>query len=301
MKHEHVPVRAVLLICAATACFAALDAVIKFLSARHPVPLLVWARWTIQAIAIVAWLAPKSGLGFLRTRRAGSHLVRGGVLIASSVAFVYALRDLPLANVTALNYTTPTMVVVLSVALLGERVTPARIAFVAAGALGMILIVRPGSDVFRGASLLALASAACYAMFQILTRRMADEDPGVLLFYPAAVGAIALAIPVAFSPGPIAMPWTHAAMLVVGAMVGTFGHFLFVLAFQRAAASALTPFTYLHLVWATLIGWTVFATFPDGYAFAGIAIIAGSGLLITLHERRRSSPSPSARRSADAG
>ena len=90
-------------------------------------------------------------------------------------------------------------------------------------------------------------------------------------------------------------------MLVVGAMVGTFGHFLFVLAFQRAAASALTPFTYLHLVWATLIGWTVFATFPDGYAFAGIAIIAGSGLLITLHERRRSSPSPSARRSADAG
>jgi drug/metabolite transporter (DMT)-like permease len=83
------------------------------------------------------------------------------------------------------------------------------------------------------------------------------------------------------------MPWTHVAMLVVGGMVGTLGHLLFILAFQRGAASALTPFTYVHLVWATLIGWVAFGTFPDGYALAGMAIIAGAGLLITLHERRR--------------
>ena len=90
----------------------------------------------------------------------------------------------------------------------------------------------------------------------------------------------------------VAMPWTHVAMLVVGGMVGTLGHFLFILAFQRGPASALTPFTYVHLVWAMLIGWIVFGTFPDRYALAGIAIIAGSGLLITLHERRRASASP---------
>ena len=72
-------------------------------------------------------------------------------------------------------------------------------------------------------------------------------------------------------------------------MVGTLGHFLFILAFQSGPASALTPFTYVHLVWAMLIGWIVFGTFPDGYALAGMAIIAGSGLLITLLERRRAS------------
>ena len=79
-------------------------------------------------------------------------------------------------------------------------------------------------------------------------------------------------------------------------MVGTLGHFLFILAFQRAPASALTPFTYVHLVWATLIGWIVFGTFPDGYTLAGMAIIAGSGLLITLHERRGASAAIAARR-----
>ena len=286
--HAHVPVRAVLLICAATLCFASLDAAIKYLSSRYPVPLLVWARWTIQALAIVAWLAPRRGLSFVRTARPGRNLVRGAVLIGSSICFVYALRDLPLANVTALNYSTPMMVVVLAVFVLGERLTPARIAFVLAGVIGMLLIVRPGTDVFRGASLLALLSAAFYATYQIMTRRMADEDSGVLLFYPALVGAVAMSFALLFSlEAIVAMPWTHVAMLVVGGMVGTLGHLLFILAFQRGAASALTPFTYVHLVWATLIGWIAFGTFPDGYALAGMAIIAGAGLLITLHERRR--------------
>lgn len=286
--HAHVPVRAVLLICAATLCFASLDTAIKYLSSRYPVPLLVWARWAIQALAIVAWLAPRRGLSFVRTARPGRNLVRGAVLIGSSICFVYALRDLPIADVTALNYSTPMMVVVLAVVVLGERLTPARIAFVLAGVIGMLLIVRPGTDVFRGASVLALASAAFYATYQIMTRRMADEDPGVLLFYPALVGAVAMSFALLFSlEAIVAMPWTHVAMLVVGGMVGTLGHLLFILAFQRGAASALTPFTYVHLVWATLIGWIAFGTFPDGYALAGMAIIAGAGLLITLHERRR--------------
>ena len=291
--HAHVPIRAVLLICAATLCFASLDTAIKYLSARYPVPLLVWARWAIQALAIVAWLAPRRGLSFVRTAHLGRNLVRGAVLIGSSICFVYALRDLPLANVTALNYSTPMMVVVLAVVVLGERLTPARIAFVLAGVIGMLLIVRPGTDVFRGASLLALASAAFYATFQIMTRRMADEDPGVLLFYPALVGTVAMSVTLLFSlEAVVAMPWTHVAMLVVGGMVGTLGHLLFILAFQRGAASALTPFTYVHLVWATLIGWIAFGTFPDGYALAGMAIIAGAGLLITLHERRRAQATP---------
>jgi len=291
--HAHVPVRAVLLICAATLCFASLDTAFKYLSSRYPVPLLVWARWTIQALAIVAWLAPRRGLSFVRTAQPGRNLVRGAVLIGSSVCFVYALRDLPIADVTALNYSTPMMVVVLAVIVLGERLTPARVAFVLAGVAGMLLIVRPGTDVFRGASLLALASAAFYATFQIMTRRMADEDSGVLLFYPALVGTVAMSVALLFSlEAIVAMPWAHVAMLVVGAMVGTLGHLLFILAFQRAAASALTPFTYVHLVWATLIGWIAFGTFPDGYALAGMAIIAGAGLLITLHERRRAQAVP---------
>ena len=288
-EHPHVPVRAVLLICAATLCFASLDTAVKYLSARYPVPLLVWARWTIQALAIAAWLAPREGLSFVRTRHPLRHLVRGGVLIGSSLCFVYALRDMPLAGVTALNYSTPMMVVVLAVIMLGERLTPMRIAFVVAGVVGMLLIVKPGTDVFRGASLLALASAAFYALYQIMTRKMSEEGAGVLLFYPALVGCALMTAVLLLAPDLLVpMPWEHVAMLVVGGMVGTFGHLLFIFAFQRAPASALTPFTYVHLIWATLLGLVVFGTFPDAATIAGMAIIAGSGLVMTLHERRRS-------------
>jgi len=76
-------------------------------------------------------------------------------------------------------------------------------------------------------------------------------------------------------------------------VLGTVGHFLFILAFQRAPASALTPFTYIHLVFATLIGWFAFGDLPDALTFAGMALIAGSGLLLTWHERRRALLAPS--------
>ena len=75
-------------------------------------------------------------------------------------------------------------------------------------------------------------------------------------------------------------------LLLLGAL-GTTGHFIFIRAFRGAPASALTPFTYTQLVWAVLLGWLVFGQFPDGYALAGIAVIAGSGLLLAWHERRR--------------
>ena len=87
-------------------------------------------------------------------------------------------------------------------------------------------------------------------------------------------------------------PWTDIALIVATGLLGTLGHGLFVLAFQRSSASALTPYTYVHLVWATLLGWLVFDRFPDVWTLAGMAVIAGSGLLIALHERRRARTVP---------
>ncbi len=86
-----------------------------------------------------------------------------------------------------------------------------------------------------------------------------------------------------------ALNYSHIVLICTGGLLGTLGHFLFILAFQRAPASALSPFTYMQLVWATLIGWAVFAEFPDGFALAGMALIAGSGLLIAIDERKRPS------------
>jgi drug/metabolite transporter (DMT)-like permease len=283
----HVPPTAVLLVVAAVACFTLSDAVVKYLTQRYPVALLVFARYGLQAIATVLWLAPRMGSRLVRSREPRLQIARGVVMICSSFCFMNALRWLPLADATAINYTTPILVVLLSVGFLGERMTPSRWAFVAAGFVGMLLIVRPGATIFRGGAVLALGAAGFYALFQILTRKLRGDDPRVTLFSPAMCGAILTPILLPFVEYRVEMPWFDVGLVAFFGAVATGGHFMFVRAFQHAPASALTPFTYAQLVWAVLLGWAAFGNFPDRYSLAGIAIIAGSGLTLAWHERRR--------------
>jgi drug/metabolite transporter (DMT)-like permease len=287
MRHAHVPTSAILLVVSSVFCFTLLDAITRFTAQRYSVPMLVWARYAVQMIAMIVWLAPGMGFGMLRTRRLPLQIVRALVVLASSLLFVSALRSLPLAEATALNYSTPVIVVIMGRLFLGEAMTPVRIAFVVAGAIGMLLIVRPGGAVFQGAALYAVLAALFYAGYQILTRLLAGENPRVLLFYPAVIGTLVMSL---LTPGfdwPASMPWTHVALIVMCGLLGTLGHFLFILAFRHAPASAITPFTYMQLVWATLVGWILYRHFPDAYAVAGMTVIAASGLFIALHERRR--------------
>lgn len=288
-SHAHVGTAAIAMICAATLCFATLDSMMKYLSTRYPLSLILAVRWLIQAGALAAWFVPRSGTAVLRTTRLGAHLVRGVFLMLASLFFMAAIRDLPLADATAIHYTTPMIVAVMAVFVLGERMTVTRALFVVAGAAGMVLIVKPGSALFQGSALLVLVSAACYSTYQILTRRMADESPAALVVYPSLVCAavFGLAAPF-FVDGSLAIPVAHLAMLAAVALLGTLGHFLFVLAFRLADASALTPYTYSQLVWATIVGWIAFSDLPDGYSVAGMAIIAAGGLAFALVERRRS-------------
>jgi drug/metabolite transporter (DMT)-like permease len=287
VRHAHVSTEAILLIVGSVLCFTLLDTITKFTTRLYPVPVLIWARFAVQLLAMLVWLGPSMGIRLLRTRRLPMQLTRGLVMLLSSFMFVSALRVLPLADATAINYSTPVLVILLAVVFLHERMTLARGLFVVAGIAGMLLIVQPGSEVFQGGSLYAIGGACCYGTYQILTRKLAGENPRVLLFYPALMGTIVMtALAPAFN-WPEHMPWQHVALIVLGGLLGTLGHFLFILAFQHGPASALTPFTYMQLVWATLLGWFVYGDFPDALTLVGMAIIAVSGLLITLHERRR--------------
>ena len=117
------PLAAIALIVAACACFTSIDVTVKHLSQRYPVPLLVWARWGVQALLMFALLAPTMRWNLVRTAHPGLHLVRGTVLIGSSLCFFTAVKYLPLAEATALNYTSPILVTLLAGWLLNERIT----------------------------------------------------------------------------------------------------------------------------------------------------------------------------------
>jgi drug/metabolite transporter (DMT)-like permease len=290
--HAHVPPSAIGLIVWAVLCFTLLDATVKYLSDRYPVPLLVWARYSVQLVVILVWMWPQLGMGLFRTPRIRMQLLRAVLLPLSSLCFFSALKFLPLAEATAINYATPILVIILAVVFLGERMTRPRIALVLAGIAGMFLIVRPGSVVFQGAALFALGSAVFYGAFQILTRMLAGEDSRVLLFYPAFIGTVLMTALLPWLGISYEMPWSDVVFIGVAGLLGTIGHFLFILAFQRAPASALSPFTYMQLVWAPRIGWIAFGNFPDAWTLAGMAVIGGSGLLTALHERRRAKGEP---------
>ena len=283
------PLSAIMLIVLASACFTIVDVTVKHLGQRYPVPLLVWARFGVQALIMLAVLGPKLRLKLLRTARLPLHLARGLVLIVSSLCFFSALRFLPLAEATALNYTSPILVTLMAGWLLHEPLTRPRWAFIIAGFLGMLLIVRPGSEMLAPAALFALGAAAFYAIFQILTRKLAGENLMVLLMYPSLVGTalLSLALPFVHSGGWY--PTSDLGAFVGLGIAGTVGHLLFIQAFQRASASAIAPFTYMQLVWSTLAGWLLFATFPDGWTLTGIVVIAGSGVVLTWYERWRAS------------
>jgi drug/metabolite transporter (DMT)-like permease len=285
--HPNVPLSSIAMIMGSVLCFSTLDSIVKTLAPHYPIALLVWARWAVQTVALLIWWGPQMRGRLLATRQLPVQLFRGVVLVGSSIAFMTALKYLPLGEATALNYSTPVIVTLMAALFLHERLNRASIGFVLAGVAGMLLIVRPGGAVFQGAALLALASAICYSIFQILTRTVVNDDPRVSLFYPALVGTALATLLLPFIDIPHDVRWFDIALLVCGALVGTCGHFMFILAFRRGAVSALTPFTYFQIVFATLIGWVLFDAFPDAWALAGMAIIALSGLLITVQQQRR--------------
>jgi len=282
----------VLLVVLASACFTTVDVTVKHLSQRYPIPLLVWARWGMQSLLILAIWGPRLRWDLVRTKRAPLHLVRGILLVASGACFFTALKFLPVAEATALNFMAPMLVTLMAGWFLGEHLTRPRLAFVVAGFIGMLLIVRPGTEVLHPAAFFAIGAAALYATFQILTRKLAGENLMVLLFFPSLVGTVLLSVVVPFFHYQAWYPVSDILLFAGIGMMGLIGHLLFIKAFQVASASAIAPFTYSQLVWSTLAGWLVFGSFPDGWTLSGIVIIAGSGVVLTWYERWRASLPP---------
>ncbi len=281
------PLHGIALMLVALALFALLDATAKHLSQTFAVPLLVWARYTVHCVLMVVFLVPAMRGRLLRTRRAGSQIVRALMLLATTSLGIAALRLMPLAETTALGFLSPLIVVLLAGPWLGERIGGVRWAAVLAGFVGVLLIARPGSALAGVGVAFALGAAICYSIYQILTRQLsASESPLTMLFYTALVGSVVMtgALPW-FWGGPVPTPMQALAIATLG-IYGGAGHFLLIHAFRHAPVSTISPFLYVQLIWATLLGWLVFDHLPDLWSTAGMVVIAAGGLAIALAERR---------------
>lgn len=282
------PLRGVALMLAALVFFSILDATAKHLSQTYAVPLLVWARYAGHFLLMLVFLAPAMRWKLVATRRPGRQVLRAVLLVGVTGLVMAAFRTMPLAETTAIVFVTPLLVALLAGPLLGEKVAATAWLAVAAGLAGMLLIARPGGQLSMPGIALALGAAVCYAFYQIQTRQLAaTEDTTTMLFYTALVGTAAMSLGLPwFWGGPL--PGVVDTLLIasLGIWGGT-GHWLLTRAFRHAPASTLSPFIYTQLIWASLLGWRVFGQLPDGPAVAGMAIIAGGGLLLAWSNRRQ--------------
>jgi drug/metabolite transporter (DMT)-like permease len=282
---QSVALGAVLLI-VGLACFAGMEAAAKYLFGRGHSPVLVaWVRYIVHLALLGLLLVRFAPRAIVRTRRLRLQVLRSLLIVSVTVLFFAAITTMTLADATTILYAGPLLIVVFSGPVLGEKVGPHRWTGVLVGFIGVVIIVRPGGDIGWGAAM-AFGAAICYAAYALVTRVLGPtETPVSAIFYTAFIGAIPLSIAVPFFwSTPVGMDWFW---LVVPGVLGALGHYVIFLAYRRAAASALAPFTYTHLIWAALYGLLIFAERPDRWTILGAAIISGAGLYVWYREQRR--------------
>lgn len=279
------PFIGILLAVAAVSCFSVLDSLAKHLTQSYPLPMVIWARYFIHAVIMVALLWPRMGVRLLATRRRGLQLARGIVLGLSTLFFVTGLSMMPLAEASAITLIAPILLTLLARRFLRERAPPGTWWALAVSFAGVLLIVRPGGQVFGVAAIFPVATALCAAIYQLLTRRLAGIDDGLATLFIGALVATVMTT--------LLVPWFwetprsafDALLFVSMGAAGAFSHFLLVRAFERAPASLLAPFMYLQVVAALSLGWLVFGNFPDLVALAGMGLIALTGVAMALRSQ----------------
>ncbi|WP_439870411.1 DMT family transporter [Pseudomonas syringae] len=265
-----------MLIIVATFLFSSHDTISKYLTSAYPVILIVWARYAVHTTLMATLFLPKAGTALFRTAHLKLQLLRAGCLVATSLFFTASLHYLPLAEATSIHFLAPLLVILLSIPLLRERVTPRQFFAALAGFLGTLFIVRPGGNLFTLAVFLPFCSALCFALYQLLTRKLSAYDTAITSNFLG--GLFATAVMSLMAPFFWVTPTLNDAILMgaLGAL-GMVSHLLFSQSFRYAAPAVLAPFSYCQILFSTVLGVLIFQQAPETLSLYGMLIIAVSG------------------------
>jgi drug/metabolite transporter (DMT)-like permease len=282
------PFRGIALILASTMFLGCSDVTAKYLSSTLPSIEIAWIRFSVFALIMVPAMIPGTRLFALQSDTRGLHLLRGAALLASSLFFISGLRYLPIAEASATGFVSPLFVTALSIFFLGERVGVRRWVATAVGLIGVLIILRPGSSAFHPAAFFSLISALAWAGTLIMTRMLSGTARAVTTMTYSSIAGVCIMS--ALVPLVWVTPSWHDIML--GVFIGvasTAGQWIVVLAFRYADASVLAPFSYVQLLWVSILGFLVFGEVPDVWTVTGAAFIVASGLYTAHRERIRRS------------
>jgi drug/metabolite transporter (DMT)-like permease len=282
------PLRGIALLLLSSIFLGTSDATSKYLSATLPSIEIAWIRFLVFAVIMIPAMLPASPLFALRTKRPVLQITRGMALLGSSLLFISGLRFLPIAEASATSFVSPLFVTALSIFFLAEKVGLRRWLATAVGLIGVLIVLRPGTSAFHPAAFFPVMSAFAWACCLILTRKMSGQERTVVtMTYSSIVG---FAILCALVPSVWVAPTWHDILfgIIIG-LTSTAGQWIVVLAFRYADASVLAPFSYIQLLWVTLLGFLIFGEVPDVWTVVGAGVIVASGLYTAHRERVRHS------------
>lgn len=278
------------LVLVAYAMFTVIDSCAKWLTlAGMPLTQVVFVRYAAQFLLVSAIFLPGQGAALFVTRSLRLEIVRGLCLMGSTVANFIAIQFLPLTVTSSIMFTMPLIITALSVPFLGETVGWRRGVAIVVGFLGILVIVRPGTEAFHPAVLCSLVASCFGAFYALLTRRLAGVDAVTTQQFYAAFVATVCILPFAVAGGwtwpSQSLDWLAFLLIGVAALIG---HQVLTIAHRYAPASVLAPFGYLQIIFMTASSWLIFNEPPDLWIYLGAPIVIASGLYIWLRERQLS-------------
>lgn len=265
--------------------FALLDGSAKWLVGSMPVIMVVWLRFATQVVVGGAVLFPIKGMALVTTSHWRWHLVRALMFMAMTGINFWALQYLQLTVTSSIFFSVPLIIALASASFLGEKLAPGKWVAIITGFAGVLVIVRPWGADFHPAMLASVVNALLYAVFMMMTRRLAAYDSPETIQYLPAVGATIGLAPFAIAAWETPDSWLEWTVACLMGVLGGLGHYLLALAHRYAPASVIAPFLYQQVVYMALFGYLVFGDVPSRWVWLGAAIVIGSGLYLFSRER----------------
>ncbi|HEY7666279.1 MAG TPA: DMT family transporter [Xanthobacteraceae bacterium] len=281
-RREHVPLGIAYMI-GATIVFAASSAASKWLVASYPIGEVLFTRTAVALATCALFILPQTGLGVFRTRRLRHHVLRSVSQGFSQTFLLIAFSLMPLAGAIAINFSSPLFATLVSALLLKETVGLARWAALLVGFCGVLIVANPGAEAFQIGALFALANAVLYGSVTAGVRGMtATESAETLTLYQLTLltGLFALLLPLGWAmPTPVDAGW-----IVFNGVSNAVGQYWWTRALHLAPASAVAPFFYLSLVWASILGFAIWGEVPTLALVLGSGVVVASGLFLLWRE-----------------
>lgn len=296
---DHVPL-GIMMMLAFCALAPLIDVAAKFASQSVSVGQVTLARMVVQALLMAPVMLLFRHGARLTRRQFGLLTLRAALLLGSTFTFVSALQAMPVADALAIAFVEPFILLAMGAVLFGDLVGPRRIIASLVGFAGALLVIQPNFAVFGPVALFPLGTALFFALYMLITRRIAREvAPEPMQFHTAWIGVV-LMIPVlalggGFDLGVLALsnpePVVWVQLFCVG-LAASVSHMAITYALRFAPSATLAPLHYLEIVTAVLFGWLFFGDWPNPLSWTGIAVITGSGLYIIARERQLSRAAP---------